>query len=92
MSSSQVAEKALRQLVAFLKLNLEYGAIEFFGWIENKNIVVDVLTKQGSKRKALDDIVKGGIFLRLLDEKNIVRYKNGNQGGKSEKENGEKYS
>ena len=61
-SSNQIAEKSLRQSIAYLKQSLEDGDVEEFSWIEGKEIVADVLTKQGSKREALNEIMKDNIF------------------------------
>ena len=61
-SSSQIAEKSLRQSIAYLKQTLEDGEVEEFSWIEGKDIVADILTKQGSKREALDEIIKDNFF------------------------------
>ena len=49
-STSQVAEKALRQSVAYLNQCLEDREVDLYAWIGGKEIVADVLTKQGSKR------------------------------------------
>ena len=76
-SSNQVAEKALRQSVVSLKQTLEDGDVESFSWIEGKDIVADILTKQGSKREALDEVMKGNIIENALDDNNLVNYRNG---------------
>ena len=42
-------------------------------------MVAEVLTKQDSKKEALDEIVRGGIFLHSLDEKkycSIIKVEN----------------
>ena len=48
-SSSQISEKALRQTIAFLKQALEGRSVEQCSWIEGKEIVADIFTKEGSK-------------------------------------------
>ena len=48
-----------------------------YSWIDNKEIVVDVLTKQGPRREDLDVIMIRSWFRNALDEKNCVKYKNG---------------
>ena len=61
-SSSQIEEKVLRQSIAYLKQTLEDGEVDEFSWIEGKEIVADVLTKQGSKRVALEEIINDNVF------------------------------
>ena len=71
-SSSQIAEKALRQSIASMKQSLEDGDVDQFSWIEGKEIVADVFTKQGSKREALDEIVKENCFRHAQNKDNLV--------------------
>ena len=61
-SLSQIAKTALRQSVANLKQTLEDGEVDEFSWIEGKEIVTDILTKQGLKRVVLDEIVNDNEF------------------------------
>jgi hypothetical protein len=75
-SSSQVAEKALRQSIAFLKQALEDGEIEQYSWIEGTEIVADVLTKQGSYKDSLDEIIKENRFRHAQNKDNLVTYEN----------------
>ena len=56
-SSGQIEEKALRQSVAYLKQSLEDGEVTDYSWIQGKEIVADILTKQGSKHVVLDEIL-----------------------------------
>ena len=70
-STSQIGEKALRQSVASLKQSMEDGDVEQYSWIEGKEIVADVFTKQGSNREALDEIIKKNNFFSTLIEKRI---------------------
>ena len=71
-SSSQIAEKALRQSIASLKQSLEDGDVDQFSWIEGKEIVADVFTKQGSKREALDEVVRENYFRHAQNKDNLV--------------------
>ena len=71
-STSQVAEKALRQSVAYLKQYLEDKEVDMYAWIEGKEIVADILTKQGSKRDEVDEIMVDNYFRNALDTKNCV--------------------
>ena len=60
-SKSKVGEKALRQMID--KDVLSYS------WKEGRDIVADVLTKQGSRREILDEIMVESKFRNILDEK-----------------------
>ena len=75
-SSSQIAEKSLRQSIAYLKQTLEDGEVEAYSWIEGKNIVADILTKQGSKREALEEIIKENFFAQAKNKDNMVVFEN----------------
>ena len=52
----------LRQSVVYLKQPLEEGKIVGFSWIEGAEIVADIFRKQGSKRDALEEIVRENKF------------------------------
>ena len=73
-SSSQVAEKVLRQSVNYLKQGLEDGDVSLYGWIEGKDIVTDILTKQGSRREVSDKVMTGNAFrkIRMATGSNIM--------------------
>ena len=53
------------------------GSVERFGWIEGKDIIADILTKTGSNRTELDEIMVEGYFKHVQDEKNCVKFKDG---------------
>ena len=76
-SSGQIEEKNLRQSVMFLKQLLERGDILGYSWIQGEEIVVDVLTKQGSRREALQEIVMENKFRHAQTRDNWVYYENG---------------
>merc|ERR1712240_404550 len=73
-STSQVAEKGLRKSIAYLKEHLKLGSVESYGWIEGKDIIADILTKIGSKRSELDEIMVEEYFKHAQDEKNCVKF------------------
>ena len=52
-SSSQIEEKVLRQSISSLKQSLEDREVDRYSCIEGTEIVADVFTKIGSKRKVL---------------------------------------
>ena len=51
--------------------------MEIYGWIEGKNIIADILKKTGSKRSEVDEIMVEGYFKHVQDEKNFVKFKDG---------------
>jgi hypothetical protein len=53
---------------------MEDGDVEQYSWIEGKEIVADVFTKQGSKKEALDEIIKNNNFVHAQREDNLVVY------------------
>ena len=73
-SSGQIEEKALRQSVAYLKQALEDEEVVDYAWIQGEEIVADVLTKQGSTREALDEIVKKNEFRSAHTKDNRVTF------------------
>ena len=73
-SSRQIEEKALRQSVAYLKQSLEDEEVTDYSWIQGEEIVADILTKQGSKRAVLDEILVKNEFKHARTEDNKVTY------------------
>ena len=73
-SSGQIEEKALRQSVAYLKQSLEDEEVTDYSWIQGEEIVADILTKQGSKRSVLDEILMKNEFKHARTEDNKVTY------------------
>ena len=45
-----------------------------YSWIQGEEIVADILTKQGSKHEALDEILVRNEFKHAQTEDNIVTY------------------
>ena len=58
----------------FLKQSLERGDILGYSWIQGEKIVVDGLTKQGSRREALQEIVIENKFRNAQKRDNWVNY------------------
>ena len=73
-SSGQIEEKALRQSVAYLKQSLEDEEVLDYAWIQGEEIVADVLTKQGSKREVLDEILMKNEFRHAHTKDNRVTF------------------
>ena len=61
-SSGQIEEKNLRQSIMYLKQSLESCDVLGYSWIQGEEIVADVLTKIGSRREALKEIVMENRF------------------------------
>ena len=45
-----------------------------FAWVEGKEIAVDVLTEEGCKREALEEIIKWNFFRYVASKDNLVKY------------------
>ena len=75
-SISQVAEKALRQLVTYLKQSLKKEETMDYSWIEGEEIGADVFTKQESARDALEEIVKRNKFRHAKTRDNLLVFEN----------------
>ena len=76
-STSQIAEKGLRKSIAYLKEQLKLGKVESYSWIEGNHIIADILTKTGSKREELNEIMKEGYFKHALNKHNYVKIHEG---------------
>ena len=76
-SSGQIEEKNLRQSIMYLKQSLENGDVLGYSWIQGEEIVADVLTKRGSRREALNEIVMKNRFRHVQTRDNWVYYENG---------------
>ena len=74
-SSGQIEEKALRQSVSYLKQSLEDEDVLAYSWIPGEEIVADILTKQGSRCGALEEIWIRNVFRHMQTEDNLVIYK-----------------
>ena len=73
-SSGQIEEKALRQSVSYLKQGLEDEDVLAYSWIPGEEIVADILTKQGSRHEALEEILARNVFRHAQTEDNLVIY------------------
>ena len=73
-SSGQIEEKALRHSVSYLKQSLEDEDVLAYSWIPGEEIVADILTKQGSRCEALDEILARNVFRHVQTEENLVIY------------------
>ena len=71
-SSGQIEEKALRQSVSYLKQSLEDEDVLAYSWIPGEEIVADILTKQGLRCEALEEILARNVFRHVQTEDNLV--------------------
>ena len=60
--------------MAYLKQSLEDEEVTDYSWIQGEEIVADILTKQGSKRAVLDEILVKNEFKHARTEDNKVTY------------------
>ena len=58
-----------------MKEHLKLGSVESYGWIQGKDNIADILTKTGSKRTELDEIIVEGYFRHAQDKKNCVKFR-----------------
>ena len=61
----------------YLKQSLESGDVLGYSWIQGEEIVVVVLTKRGSRREALKEIVMENRYRHVQTKDNWVFYENG---------------
>lgn len=47
-----------------------------FSWIEEKDIIADVSTKQGSRREDMDSLMEENVFDQAQNKNNLVKYIN----------------
>ena len=73
-SCGQIEEKSLRQLVAYLKQSLEDAEVMAYSQIQGEEIIADILTKQGSKHEALDEILVRNEFKHAKTDDYIVTF------------------
>ena len=64
----------MRQSVAYLKQSLEDEEVMDYAWIQGEEIVADVMTKQGSRREVLDEILVKNEFKHAHTEDNKVTF------------------
>ena len=61
----------------YLKQSLESGEVLGYSWIQGEEIVADVLTKRGTRREALNEIVIENRFRHTQTRDNWVFHENG---------------
>ena len=57
-----------------MKQGLEDEDVLAYSWIPGEEIVADILTKQGSRHEALEEILARNVFRHAQTEYNLVIY------------------
>ena len=52
---------------------MEDKEVDLYAWTEGKEIVADVLTKQGWNRDGIDKIMIRSFFRNVINQKNCVK-------------------
>ena len=72
-STHKVEEKLLRNCVTDMKDRLYDGKIKSYSWLDGRDMVADVLTKEAKPHDDLKDITIGNRFRNAFAEDNIVK-------------------
>ena len=72
-STKQVERKTMRHLIQILKDSVSRGEVEKFIWVNTKNMIADVLTKDSAPIHLIKDILDNGILNIQTGEKEEVR-------------------
>ena len=75
-SSKQVERKLLRNTVADLKEKLIQKEIESYSWLDTKDMIADILTKECKENDDMVDILIGGKLKIAMNEDNFVHFEN----------------
>ena len=67
----------MRNVVTDLKEKLEDGLVESYSWLETKDMVADVLTKECKNNGDVDDILIDNVWKNVKNEDNLVSCMNG---------------
>ena len=76
-STKQVEERLLRNTITDLKEKLEDNSVEFYSWLETKEVIADILTKECKDHPEVHNIFLENKFCHARSEKNLVSYVNG---------------
>ena len=72
-STKQVERKTMRHVIQILKDSVSRGEVEKFIWVNTKNMIADVLTKDSAPIHLIKDILDNGILNIQTGEKEEVR-------------------
>ena len=73
-STKQVDERLMRNVITDLKEKLMDGQVESYSWLNTKNMVADIMTKEGVDNNAISQILIENIFIHSSSSDNLVSY------------------
>ena len=76
-STKQVERKLLRNSIADLKSKLEDRSIKSYSWLDTKDMIADILTKESKDDEDILDVVQENRFRMGNSEDNFVTFQNG---------------
>ena len=76
-STHQVERRLMRSSIADLKQKLEENEVESYGWLQDEDMVADILTKDMRDKFRLDEIVKENRFRCVTSSDNTVTAEGG---------------
>ena len=76
-SSHQVERRMLRADIADLKQKLEFGEVNKICWLQDEQMLADILTKECKEKLGLDDLMKENKMDALKSADNCVTYDEG---------------
>ena len=75
-SSKQVERKLLRNAVADLKAKLVEKEVESYSWLDTKDMIADILTKECKENYDIMDVLNNGKLRIASNEDNFVHFEN----------------
>ena len=76
-STKQVKRKLLRNTVSDLKEKLAEQEVESYSWLDTKDMVADILTKECKENDDITEILSEGKLRVAPNEDNMVHFENG---------------
>ena len=76
-STHQVERRLMRSSIADLKQKLEENEVESYGWLQDEDMVADILTKDMRDKFGLDEIIKENRFRCVTSSDNTVTAEGG---------------
>ena len=67
-STKQIEEKMLRNSITDFKEDIEQGCVESYSWLETREMLADVLTKECRKNIRLEEVLLKNSFSRIQNE------------------------
>ena len=76
-SAKQVERKLLRNAMTDLKEKLIEKEVESYSWLDTRDMIADVLTKECKENDAITEILSKGKLRVASNEENLVHFENG---------------